>query len=226
MKRLIIGDIHGCFAELQDLLGKAGIAAGDEIIAIGDIVDRGPDTPRVLEFFRATRDARSIMGNHERKHVRSFRGEIPPALSQTIARQQIGEAAYPDACAFMDGFPRFLEMPDALLVHGFFEPGKPVASQKETVIVGTLSGQFEVERVCSGPWYEAYDGAKPLIVGHHDYLRTGQPLVHKDRVFAIDTGCCTGGTLTGLVLPDFQIVSVPSRKNYGRVEKVRGEFGI
>ena len=51
MKTFVIGDIHGCFAELQDLLDKAGIAEGDHIIALGDIVDRGPDTPQVLEFF-------------------------------------------------------------------------------------------------------------------------------------------------------------------------------
>ncbi|MBI4864540.1 MAG: metallophosphoesterase [Candidatus Riflebacteria bacterium] len=49
-KRLLIGDIHGCFRELQDLLDEAGLAESDEIIALGDIVDRGPDSVRVLDF--------------------------------------------------------------------------------------------------------------------------------------------------------------------------------
>ncbi|TVS11508.1 MAG: hypothetical protein EA424_23705 [Planctomycetaceae bacterium] len=43
MQHLIIGDIHGCFDELQDLLQAAGLASDDQIIALGDIVDRGPD---------------------------------------------------------------------------------------------------------------------------------------------------------------------------------------
>ncbi len=41
MQHLIVGDIHGCFDELQDLLQAAGLAPDDQIIALGDIVDRG-----------------------------------------------------------------------------------------------------------------------------------------------------------------------------------------
>jgi serine/threonine protein phosphatase 1 len=73
---LIVGDIHGCYTELCDLLDLAGLSAGDEIIAIGDIVDRGPESQRVLDYFRREPNARSLMGNHERKHVRLFAGEL------------------------------------------------------------------------------------------------------------------------------------------------------
>jgi hypothetical protein len=45
MKTLVIGDIHGCFAELQELLEAAGLLEGDAIIALGDIVDRGDIVP-------------------------------------------------------------------------------------------------------------------------------------------------------------------------------------
>ncbi|MBZ0286288.1 MAG: metallophosphoesterase, partial [Anaerolineae bacterium] len=79
MRTLVIGDIHGCYAELQTLLEQAALTSDDQIIAIGDLVDRGMDSKAVLEFFRTTPNARSIQGNHERKHVRSFRGEIAPA---------------------------------------------------------------------------------------------------------------------------------------------------
>ncbi len=50
---LIIGDVHGRFFELKALLDKAGLAAGDSILAVGDIVDRSPETPQVLDFFPA-----------------------------------------------------------------------------------------------------------------------------------------------------------------------------
>ena len=214
VKRLIIGDIHGCLAELNDLLDAAGLAADAEIIAIGDIVDRGPDSPAVLEFFQETPNAQSLIGNHERKHVRSRRGEIRPALSQLIARRQIGEDDYEEACRFMESLPCFIELPEAILAHGFFEPGLPSADQRETVVVGTLSGEHYLAKQYDRPWYELYDGDKPLIVGHHDYLRNGDPLIRDDKVFGIDTGCCHGSRLTGLLLPDFRIVSVPSRRDY------------
>ncbi len=210
----IIGDIHGCHAELLDLLDAAGLSTGDELIALGDIVDRGPQSPAVLDYFRAQPHARSILGNHERKHVRSFRGELAPARSQKITRQQFGEAAYPAAVAMMAGFPSRLELDDAILVHGFWEPGRPLAEQRENVVVGTLSGDAYLKARYGQPWYAHYDGPKPLIVGHHNYLQSDQPLVYRERVFGLDTGCCYGGALTGLLLPSFRLVSVPSRGNH------------
>jgi len=218
-KQLIIGDIHGCYAEFQELLDRAALTADDEIIALGDIVDRGPDTPRVLKFFREHTTARAIQGNHERKHWRWFYGEIKSALSQRITRLQLGEEEYPAAVAFMQSFPLYLDLPEAILAHGYWEPGRGPAQQRETVLAGTMSGEAYLRKNYAAVWYELYDGDKPLIVGHHDYQRNRQPLIYRDKVFALDTGCCTGGALTGLILPYFRVVSVPSRANYWRQTK-------
>ncbi len=49
---MIVGVIHGCYRELQELLDRAGILPTENIIALGDIVDRGPETRQVLEFFQ------------------------------------------------------------------------------------------------------------------------------------------------------------------------------
>ena len=213
-KTLIVGDIHGCHAEFMALLDKASLTADDEIIAVGDIVDRGPDTVRVLEFFQKEKNARSLLVNHERKHIRSFQGKVRPALSQLITRRQIGEERYPDMCAFMDSFVRFLELPEAILAHGFFEPNIPLSDQKEDVLIGAISGDIYLKQTYDRPWYEHYEKDKPIIVGHLDYSRNGQPFIYQDRVFCIDTGCCHGGNLTGLLLPDFHLISVKSRKDY------------
>ncbi len=214
MKHLVIGDIHGCYHELLDLLDRAGLSSDDQIMAIGDVVDRGPHSAEVLAFFQRTPNTRSILGNHERKHIRSFRGEIQPAASQRITRAQVGEPDYPAAITFMDQFPRYLELPDAILVHGFYEPGVSLVDQREAVIVGTLSGEGYLRERYRWPWYELYDGAKPLIVGHRDYTGLMQPLIYHDRVYGIDTRCCYGGALTGLLLPDFKLISVGSRGNH------------
>jgi len=213
-KTLIVGDIHGCHAEFMALLDKAGLAADDEIIALGDIVDRGPDTVRVLEFFQKEINTRSLLGNHERKHIRSFQGRIRPALSQLISRRQIGEQRYPGLCTFMDSFVRFLELPEAILTHGFFEPNIPLSDQKEDVLIGAMRGDIYLQQTYDRPWYEYYNEDKPIVVGHLDYSRNGQPFIYQDRVFCIDTGCCHGGALTGLLLPSFRLISVRSKKDY------------
>ena len=49
--------------------------ADDRIIAVGDLVNRGPASEKVLQFFRDTARASSLMGNHERKHIRSAQGK-------------------------------------------------------------------------------------------------------------------------------------------------------
>ena len=222
MRRLVIGDIHGCLIELQDLLDKAALSPGDEIIALGDIVDRGPDSLGVLEFFRTNPIARSLLGNHECWHVQLSRGRTHPSITQKITRLQMGEQAYPAACDFMASLPRSIELPEAILIHGMFYPGVPLADQRDDVIMGMLPGREYIDGTCSKPWYLLYDDDKPLIVGHHDYQGNGEPLIVKDKVFCIDTGCCNGGYLTGLILPDFQLVRVRSRANYWRT--LRTEF--
>ncbi len=214
MKRLVIGDIQGCHAELLDLIDKAALSDGDEIISVGDFVDRGPDSPATLAFFRDQPGRRAVKGNHERKHVRAFQGRTEPALSQMITRAQIGEKDYPSACMFMDSLPHYFDLPEAVIVHAFFEPGVELSAQKENVIVGVMSGEHYLKKKFTRPWYELYDGSKPIIVGHHNYTRSDKPFVHRDLVYGIDTGCCHGMALTGIILPDFRLVSVPARADH------------
>lgn len=215
MKYFIIGDVHGCYDELQELLDMAALTSDDHIICIGDMVDRGPKSAEVLNFFRATPNARSIQGNHERKHVRAFRGDTEMAASQIITWTQIGKDDYPAAIDYMDGLPRYLELPDAILVHAFWEPGVSLEEQRETVLVGTMTGEEYLKSKGIWPWYEHYDGLKPLIVGHRDYSDGQmQSFVYQDRVYAIDSRCVYGGWLTGLLLPDFKLISVPSRGDH------------
>ena len=167
MQTLVIGDIHGCYFELQTLLDKAGLNDGDSIVSLGDFVDRGPETPQVLDFLQNTPHTRALMGNHERKHVRAARGELSLAISQKISRQQLGEG-YANAVAWLERLPLFLELPEVILVHGYLEPGVPIEEQNPTVLCGTMSGEKVLRERYEHPWYELYEGKKPVIVGHHN----------------------------------------------------------
>ena len=117
------------------------------------------------------------MGNHERKHIRVARGELQPALSQRISQLQLGER-YPEALIWLEAFPLFMELPDPILIHGYLEPGVALEVQNERVLRGTLGGYHYLQANYDRPCYELWDGEKPVIVGHLDYLRNGEPFVY------------------------------------------------
>jgi serine/threonine protein phosphatase 1 len=211
---LVIGDIHGCYAELLDLLDRAGLGTGDCILAVGDVLDRGPDSQQVLDFFARRPDASSVLGNHERAHRRILRrGNEPVDFCQLVTRVQLGPA-YAEVAAVVTTFPSHRELPEAIVAHGFWEPGQSLEQQQDRVLTGTAWGERHVAGRDGRPWYELYDGPKPLVVGHRDYRGNGQPFVYNDRVFGIDTGCCYGRRLSGLLLPEFRLLSVPARADY------------
>jgi hypothetical protein len=212
MTTLVIGDIHGCYAELQALLDKAGPGDDDLVLAVGDIADRGPETPQVLDFFQKRPNALTLMGNHERKHVRASRGEIQLSVSQRISQVQLADA-YTDAVQWMSTLPLFLDLPEATLVHGYLEPGLPLPEQNPLIVCGTMGGERILRNHYNLPWYELYDGDRPVIVGHQNYTDSDQPFIYQNKVFGLDTSCVMGKSLTGLLLPSFRIVSVPSRGN-------------
>lgn len=106
-------------------------------------------------------------------------------------------------------------------MHGMLEPSVPLTAQQDTVVIGTLTGEAYLRERYDRPWYELYNGEKPVIVGHHDYRQDGQPLVREGAVYGIDTGAVRGRRLTAMILPDFRIVSVPSRHDYWRETRRR-----
>lgn len=93
----IIGDVHGCSAELESLLGKLGYAdgvhpEGRTAVFVGDLVDRGPDSPGVLRRVMSmvkSGNALCVPGNHENKFGRHLRGrqvQHTHGLAETIAQ--------------------------------------------------------------------------------------------------------------------------------------------
>jgi serine/threonine protein phosphatase 1 len=209
-KTLVIGDIHGCYAELCTLLDAVALTSDDTIIHLGDLFDRGPEPQKVYEFVRDTPNFRGIMGNRDDKHIRAFDDDhMTYSGSRYVTRYEQFEDddIYTEAIDYLRTLPLYINLPDALLVHGYYEPGKPVDEQDRDVLLGHTRGE---EIVDDPQWYHRYDGDKPLLIGHREY-----PFLHLERrVYALDTRCVYGGTLTGLLLPDFTLYSIPARRDY------------
>ena len=219
VKYLVIGDIHGTYRELMALLDLAAIDSDDHIIALGDILDRGPESLEVFQFFNTHANATAIMGNHEHKHILSYNGVIKPAFSQRITREQFTVSEYDGMINAIRRFPLYLDLNNALLIHGAFEPGVPVTEQNKSVLLGTRNGEAYLRKRFEKPWYDLYDQDKPVIAGHHDYSGNGTPIIKGDKVFLIDTGCCYGRNLSAILLPDFRIIQVKSSRNYWGIIK-------
>jgi protein phosphatase len=230
----VIGDVHGCFDELTDLLGALGyqVAAdgtsaehpqGRTAVFVGDLVDRGPATPAVLRLvmgMTAAGSARSVTGNHEAKLVRALRGRdvtVSHGLAQSLAQLAAEPAEFTaQATAFMDQLLGHLVLDDGRLVvahAGLPEAmhGRASAAVRSFALYGDTSGETdEFGLPVRYPWAQDYRGRATVAYGH-----TPVPAAEwVNGTICLDTGCVFGGRLTALRYPEREIVSVPARRVY------------
>ncbi|WP_019927497.1 metallophosphoesterase [Nocardia sp. BMG111209] len=206
-RTVVIGDIHGCFDELLELVADVGLGADDLLVGVGDLVDRGPKPYEVVDYFRTRPNSIALMGNHERKHVRGIF-----SYSQEITRLQAGDR-YAGMVDWMRDLPYYYENDQVRVVHAGMLPGIPLAAQREEILSGTTRGMRELDAAFPGSsWHDHYTDDTPIAFGH---LVVGStPLLRDDRIFGLDTGACHGGNLTAVSLPDRTIHSVPAQADH------------
>ena len=90
-RHIIIGDVHGMFNELWKLFDTL-VKPDDKVVFVGDLVDKGPDSTRVVQFVREmsrTHDITLVEGNHEEKHRRFRKHCIErPDTAKTMSDRQ------------------------------------------------------------------------------------------------------------------------------------------
>ncbi|GAA2631413.1 metallophosphoesterase family protein [Paractinoplanes durhamensis] len=211
-RTVIVGDIHGCFDELVELLDRVDLQPDDLLVSVGDLVDRGPAPGEVTGLFRERPNSIAVMGNHERKHVRGIF-----SYAQEITRLQLGDR-YAETVDWMRTLPYFFENDDVRVVHAAILSGIPLAEQRAAILCGSTSGEQELAAMFPGTyWPEHYTDAKPVAFGHH--VTGPEPMVLDGRIYGLDTGACHGGNLTALCIPDFTIHAVPARTDYWSIAK-------
>lgn len=77
-RTIVIGDIHGCFDELSDLLNLVNLHEDDRVIAVGDLIVKGEKNREVLDLFIDDKRFSSVIGNHDRVVRQYWRGEPVP----------------------------------------------------------------------------------------------------------------------------------------------------
>jgi hypothetical protein len=203
-RTIIVGDVHGCRAELDALLDRLAFTTGDRLVFVGDLVSRGPDSLGVLAVARRT-GAHLVLGNHEAKLVAWRRAKPEKRKDLPISRHhaQIAESLAESDWALLANAPLWLDFPehDLRVVHAGLVPGVPMDRQLEKNLLHmrclTLHGEASDEKWGSAPlWGTQYVGSPHVVFGHN---AMGTVQLH-GWATGIDTGCVYGGALTSLVL--------------------------
>ena len=86
MATYVIGDLQGCFAELQALLKKIEFSSNDKLWFVGDLVNRGPDSLNTLRFIKSLGTAAQVvLGNHDLHLLAVYFGNAKLKRSDTLA---------------------------------------------------------------------------------------------------------------------------------------------
>ncbi len=204
----LVGDIHGCFNELQVLLKEAGYSfRSHRLILLGDLINKGPDSFKVLSWVRE-KQVETLIGNHELKFIHAIEKELPLSGPLRDLKEQMGSDIN-NWVSWMKSWPVYMEENNFLAVHGGVVPGEhPRLSKKEQLVnIRYWDGEGRNMRDASFPaWHDLYTGSKLVVYAHW----AGQGLKVKTNSIGLDTGCVYGGNLTGLWLPERRVVQVPS----------------
>ena len=233
----IIGDVHGCFDELVELLKELGYEIstqpdgetvveppqGRKAIFVGDFVDRGPKVAEVLRLvmgMQKTEAALCVPGNHDVKLVRALQGRnVNPTHGLAESLSQLEE----ESAEFKTQITEFL---NGLVSHYVLDSGKLVVAHAgmKAELQGRASGrvrEFALYGETTGEtdefglpiridWADEYRGNAMVVYGH---TPVAEPQ-WVNRTINIDTGCVFGGKLTALRYPEKEIVSVPAYQTY------------
>lgn len=210
----MIGDVHGCKDELEEMLGKFGFVRGkDQLFQTGDMINRGPDSLGALQL-AAEVGIRSVLGNHEAKLCDIMQKQ---AFEQSPKEQRFIERLGPDAeavYAIVKDWPLWIDEDPFLLVHAGLEPGKSRLEdmhRKVLLSIRTWDGEGEVlDRLGDPPWFDCVHWPKTIVFGH--WALGG--LVVRDGLRGLDTGCVYGKFLSAWCPEENHIYQVPARKEY------------
>ena len=212
---LAIGDIHGCWAEFEEMLQKLQPSDDDLVLLLGDLVNRGPDSHKVVQRAREI-GAHALLGNHEWRLLCYRRLGDPAPLKPfdltTLRGLDEEDWAYIEKMTLTCHLPAH----DTVFVHGGFLPNRPWQEQTVSVVteIQVVDAHGEARRRGENPqsphWSDLWTGPPFVVYGHtprREIKRTPMTL-------GIDTACVHGGKLTAYILPDRELVQVPARRAY------------
>ena len=217
-RTIVVGDIHGCYDELMVLLSDIDFGKGDQVVAVGDLIVKGPKDRQVLDLFISDNRFSSVIGNQDLAVLRSWRGENPnltAAQRRTCDELELNRERY---CAYLSSLPLMLDLGLHVVVHAGVRPGVALEEQlaDDLLELRTL-GTNRASRKGT-PWYDVYTGDKIVLFGHWP---SREPRIGP-RAIGLDTGCVYGNRLTACIVETGELVSVSAKTAYRRLARELG----
>lgn len=239
----IIGDIHGCFKEFQELTVTLGYSwengypihpKDGKLAFVGDLTDRGPQSLKVVEVVwnLVVREKKAfyVPGNHCNKLYRYFLGrnvQITHGLETTDSEYKSLSSKKQKEIR-----KKFMELYEQNPLYQVLDSGKLVIAHagikeeyigqinkkvKTFVLYGDISGEkYPDGSPIRRDWARKYQGQAIIVYGHTPV--SVPRILH--NTYNIDTGAVFGGKLTALQYPEMNLVSVPSSMPFA-AEKFR-----
>jgi diadenosine tetraphosphatase ApaH/serine/threonine PP2A family protein phosphatase len=224
-RHIFIGDPHGCYDEVMDLLEAVGVRDDDRVIAVGDLTRKGPAPDRLIELWRS-RAWLTVLGNNDLKVLkmkpRWLKRWIAPKPERLVLRRT-------ELLEEIASWPLYLDFPEigVAVVHGGVLPNSvrfsptlvpPRAALTLRHVRRDATGAWtqvpKGEVVDGDPfWADVWDGDRLIVYGH---TPRPEPAIHR-RAIGLDTGCVYGGKLSAAVFEEagkWKLVSVPARSGW------------
>lgn len=225
---LIVGDVHGCASEFRTLVDQVVKSLGHRptIISVGDLVNKGPLSKEAITFAREN-NILTVRGNHDddllEAHytVGRFKDGLGDYHHTTLQEVSQEDILWIQNCPLTISFP-WLQL---VVVHAGLVPGVKLEDQRgedmffmRDLVTDPETGKFktlEEGTDDSRPWAQVWEGPELVVFGHD----ARRQLQSEKYAIGLDTGCCYGLKLTGLVInaddvTDRQIVSVDAEQMY------------
>jgi protein phosphatase len=236
----VIGDVHGCLAELHELFAELGYIRDAKGLPVhpdgripafvGDLADRGPDSPGVLRLvvdMTAADKAVFAPGNHDDKLFRMLKGnKVTRSHGLDLTEQQLNDlppaeraALTADILAHLATVKPYLVLDGGRLVvahAGIKEEyiGRYDGQVRQFTLYGDVRGFEPSGKPIRYDWASEYRGAALICYGHTPQ----QTIRFVNNTINLDGGCVFGGTLNALRYPEREIVSVRAHHTYAEYD--------
>ncbi|KAL1429487.1 hypothetical protein MTO96_016119 [Rhipicephalus appendiculatus] len=206
----VIGDVHGCYEELMDLLAVAKARDADTLkLFVGDLVNKGPRSEDVLEFLMNNHSScHSVRGNHDEVVLKEYYASRNPMYALPAENNWIKQLT---VCQirYLEQLPYTLIMPslNTVIVHAGLVPDQGLSTSlvdmvtMRNVVINDFWEKGGIRATCKDeehaePWGQVWNGPHHVIFGH-DAKRKLQKWRH---CTGLDTGCVYGNALTGIFI--------------------------
>src|SRR5215510_6547589 len=209
-RTIVVGDIHGCYDELMALMEKVELQDHDRVVAVGDLITKGPKSREVLEHFISDDRFSTVIGNHDLMLRRRWNGE---EIELKAPQKETNKELKPDRdtfTIFLNSLPFIIELENHLVVHAGIRPQVALHSQTTGDLTRLRTLGPDRESDVGTPWYHVYRGEKTVLFGHWPAPEPRRG----PKAIGLDTGCVYGYNLTAYIIETDKFVSVPALRAY------------